>query len=574
MRKLALVFAVLLVSCASAQASGPIPFAPPDAPTGLKAFLLLADEPETHTFPRTPSFAWTPVRARGHYEFELATTQTFAEGNVVWSDDNVKQPAVSVPLQLPWMTGRPYALWAHVRFVAKNGKVSRWSAPFGFNTRWRDTDVPKQLTAPPGMVRWAPIEGATAYDVLYPDIVPAKAFQTTTNVADEREFYTFHDSYAWTNPIRWRVRAVRYVDPALPTKNGLPRVSYGPWSPVFTSVNPPAALGPLSPAATVSDEYVTADESKPHELTPGFAWSGSPSVASSVSAGSPLYRVYISTDDSCVNRVFSGALVGSPAYAPRTVGGPMTLPQNTSDLGIAMSGVIKFGGGEGAAYDATGDKVLTNEDPSNAVDKGSSGSSGSSGGASGGSQSSVARVDLWDSGWPNGRYYWTVVPVDVLAIGVPAKPGDPQPVEYHEMNVPQDACQSGRLGSFGKVSKPVVAESSTPFASGLSPTGRITAAAGGSRTPVFHSTPLVAWQPATGAINYEVEWAKGKSYPWKKAGSLQTPATSAVLPLDKPGVWWYRVRGINPSLPAGAQKMTWSNPVSLKLTGDQFKIVK
>ena len=35
----------------------------------------------------------------------------------------------------------------------------------------------------------------------------------------------------------WRVRAVRQLYGAFP--NGLPTVSYGPWSPVYTSTNPP-----------------------------------------------------------------------------------------------------------------------------------------------------------------------------------------------------------------------------------------------------------------------------------------------------------------------------------------------
>jgi hypothetical protein len=572
-RKAALLLPFVLVLCASAQAGGT---APPAAPANLTAFLLRSTEPETHSFPRTPSFAWTPVRRAARYELELATNQGFAEGNVLWSEDKLRQPVAAIPLQLPWMVGKPYALWVHVRAIGKDGKVSPWSAPFGFNMRWRDSDVPQKLPAPPGLVRWAPVEGATAYDVLYPDIAAAKAFQTTTNVADEREFYTFHDSYAWTVPIHWRVRAVRFVDATIAAKNGLPRVSYGPWSPLFTSVNPPASLGPLTPNVTVSDEYVKAGETaRPHELTPGFAWSGTAAIPG-YPAGSPLYRVYISTDDHCVNRVFSGAVVGSPAYAPRTKGGPMTLPQNTSDLTTAKGGLVSVGGSEGAAFDATGDKVLTNEDPGNAVDKDSAGGSGSSSGSSGGgtgtADAGVARVDLWDSGWPNGRYYWTVVPVEVLPIGKAAKPEDSQPLEYHDMSVPQDACESGRLGSFGKVSKPVVAESSTPFASGLSPTGRMIAAA--TTSPTFHSSPLVAWEPATGATTYEVQWSKGAAYPWKTAGSLQTHATSAVLPLTTPATWWYRVRGINPALPTGAQKMTWSAPVALRLTGDQYRVLR
>ena len=49
----------------------------------------------------------------------------------------------------------------------------------------------------------------------------------------------------------------------------------------------------------------------------------------------------------------------------------------------------------------------------------------------------------------------------------------------------------------------------------------------------------------------------GRSTRGRPPAGMQTPATSAMLPL-KAGTWWYRVRGINPYLP-GNQKMSWSN---------------
>ena len=44
--------------------------------------------------------------------------------------------------------------------------------------------------------------------------------------------------------VRWRVRAVRTIYGAVPS--GLPRVSYGPWSPVYVSANPTPGTGALS----------------------------------------------------------------------------------------------------------------------------------------------------------------------------------------------------------------------------------------------------------------------------------------------------------------------------------------
>ena len=55
------------------------------APTGLRAFLLRADEPVIDTFPRTPSFAWAPYERARSYDFELATSKTFDESTIVWS---------------------------------------------------------------------------------------------------------------------------------------------------------------------------------------------------------------------------------------------------------------------------------------------------------------------------------------------------------------------------------------------------------------------------------------------------------------------------------------------------------
>ena len=59
------------------------------------------------------------------------------------------------------------------------------------------------------------------------------------------------------------------------------------------------------------------------------------------------------------------------------------------------------------------------------------------------------------------------------------------------------------------------------------------------------------------------------------AKKLTSVVTSAVLPLSKSdrGVWYYRVRGLNPNLVGPAQKLTWSEPVPIRITGDIFKIL-
>ena len=109
-----------------------------------------------------------------------------------------------------------------------------------------------------------------------------------------------------------------------------------------------------------------------------------------------------------------------------------------------------------------------------------------------------------------------------------------------------------------------------PYASGLSTKGRLVAAA--SRRATFYGTPLVAWSPALSAGAYEVQWSQ-TSYPFRPAAApLLTYSTSAVLPL-RPGTWYYRVRGINFSLPTKAQPMSWSDPVELRIAKPTFRVV-
>src|SRR5262249_44836796 len=115
-------------------------------------------------------------------------------------------------------------------------------------------------------------------------------------------------------------------------------------------------------------------------------------------------------------------------------------------------------------------------------------------------------VDLWDSGWPAGRYYWTVVPVREVANG-----GN---VQYFDAEGPQDACLAGRVASFGKTSQPATTSATTPYESGLAPTGELVAAQ--NAKPSFFRAALIAWEPAFGATGYEVQWSRTK-YPWKSA---------------------------------------------------------
>ena len=558
------MFAVALLGTLAATSAVA---APSGAPKGLRGFELRPNETSTHTFSRTPAFAWNPVRGASCYEFELATSRSFDGSSVFWSNVStgagsgkfctavtvsapaaeesgssdegagevrtriapIRIPATSVNLVLPWFTGKPYALWAHVRAVTTRGATA-WSKPFGFNVRWESTPVPQP--ARPGLVRWKPVEGATAYDVWYPDI--RKVVRTHTNVADQRELYTFHLEDSWWQLVRWRVRPVRQVVGALP--NGLPAVSYGPWSPTYATQNPGWAAGKLQIRAALSDAVSTDSKAAAHQLMPAMTFGGDTGIDGREYR---LFRAYAFTDRDCVNVVFRGSVVGGPAYAPR-VSGPLKLPTSQGELDVALAGILPSAKSETAKTYMADGTPMTASETVGADDR--------------------VRVDLPDVDTSSTRYFWTVVPVGIIV-------DESGTFTYYDAESPQDACESGRVASFGKESRPVITTAGTPYVSGLSPKGRLLAQAG-SR-PIVYSTPLVSWRPVVGATAYEVQWSRSK-YPWRSRGSALTYATSSVLQLSS-GLWYYRIRGLN-AAQMGTPAMTWSAPVAVKVVRPTFRI--
>ena len=85
----------------------------------------------------------------------------------------------------------------------------------------------------------------------------------------------------------------------------------------------------------------------------------------------------------------------------------------------------------------------------------------------------------------------------VLVVFKTDESGKATKIEYHELVPAQDQCQAGNVVQFGKDSSPVLAGQGTPYASGLSPNGRLVAASGQRST--FYGHPLVAWAPVQGA---------------------------------------------------------------------------
>jgi hypothetical protein len=626
------------------------------APTGLHPFMLRADEAVQTSFSRTPSFAWNPVPGADHYEFQLSLSSTFRDNSVIYADLHAVTPVEAPPLTLPWISGNPHSLYARVRAITAKG-ATPWSAAFGFDMA--PPPPPTPLSSYPGLLRWTPVDGALGYQVWLLDA--HKMEVVSTNVLDEREFYTFHQGANWTGTVRWRVRALR-EDNSVQGQgrlNSIPAVQYGAWSPAYSSTNPPFAGGPIKLVGTVSDVFSDGNPKSPaHRLMPAFVWSGDQGL-SGQSTG--LFRVYVFTDKQCLNRVFASAVLGGPAYAPRGFG-PLRLPTTAAAVATALTAYLDDGT-EPASYTFDGEKITPSEQlpdatPTTAV-PGTPGdtsttsstttsstppSSGSTAGPAAGTIQWTGRfgapTDLWDVNWPESGYYWTVVPVvaeapvtlSVNVAGAGAKAGDTtlsvtsgqgfnvgdliaigsgQTAEdatvtgvsasqltlaakldsghgpgevvsrlggslvYHDVELAQDACAAGRVARFGRQSAPSLTSSGEVFATGLSSDGRLTSA---RHTTAFYGQPLISWTPALGAEAYEVQWSK-TAYPFvpeqdptTTTKGFMTTSTSVVLHVG-PGVWWYRVRGFDYSLPTGAQQMSWSDPAKLVVAKPQFKIV-
>jgi hypothetical protein len=576
-----------LLAVAALAASAHASSAGPAAPTGLHGFLLRADEAASTTFHRTPSFAWKPVAGATRYQFQLSRTSTFRDNGIVYNN-TVLTPVEAPPLTLPWITGSPHALYARARALFNSGATA-WSAPFGFNVV--PPAAPGPLPSYPGLLRWSPVEGADGYQVWLVDA--GKMELVRTNVLDERDLYTFHQAPNWIGTVHWRIRAIR--GDTLNGINGIPVSRFGPWSPIYASSNAAPSSGPIQLTGTLSDVFSDGSPTAPAQrLMPGFLWSGNESLG-----GTPaeLYRVYVYTDSQCVNLVYTSAVVGSPAYAPRPFGA-LAMPQ--SAVALAAAGGLYLPDGlepSGFSYDGATvtsteqapDATPTTQVPGELPSAGgtapapSSGSPPAGSGSSGSGSSTPAPssglngigvggrlgapVDLWDTNWPESGYYWTVVPVAAVSNG--------SSVVYRDLELPQDVCEAGRVQRFGVESEPSLTAGRSPYATGLSATGHLTSAA---KTSAFYGQPLIAWTPALGAGIYQVQWSKTR-YPFvvetdprTSTKGFLTSSTSAVLPLT-PGTWWYRVRGLDYNLPTGVQQMSWSTTQKLVVSKPRFKVV-
>ena len=233
-------------------------------------------------------------------------------------------------------------MYARVRAVTRAG-TSQWSHGYGFNITWNQ--VPQQTTTYPGLARWTPVDGATSYQVWFTGT--NHVIETRVNAADEREFYAFHQGSNYTGSVKWRVRAVRRV---AKLQGFITPVNYGPWSQTFTSVNPGIDDGVVHPVAAVTARATsTTTSAQAHEMTPAFVFAGSRDAAGNKYG---FYRVYVFSDQQCVNTIFRGAIVGGPAYAARNKG-TIKLPTDVKLVAAAANQILDLGD-EGKTYTAEG----------------------------------------------------------------------------------------------------------------------------------------------------------------------------------------------------------------------------
>jgi hypothetical protein len=135
--------------------------------------------------------------------------------------------------------------------------------------------------------------------------------------------------------IRWRIRVLRDDFSPKGRLNTIPAASYGPWSPTYVSTNGAFTGGPLKLIGTVSDVFSNGSPTSPsHKLMPAFLFTGNTGLNGQPSE---LFRVEVFTDKQCLNRVFTGAVTGAPAYAARPFG-PLALPGSATAIATAREG--------------------------------------------------------------------------------------------------------------------------------------------------------------------------------------------------------------------------------------------
>ena len=515
--------------CATAAAATSFR-APTERRPGLHAFV---SAPTSRSRPITPTRTHAGVRLEpavagaDSYDFSSRRARAFDDSSTVSYTQAPRLPVASIQLQLPWMTGNPYALWAHVRCESTNGQHRRRGARRSASTpRWRAGSAQEPA---PGGARSAghPIDGR--------DGLPGLVL----NVPDTTR--PFHDDDERRRragvldvpPGRRRRRSMaRARDPprrradSLP--NGISRSRATGRGVAGLHDDEPTA--PRGNAAGRRSRHVverrldarSADAARADaRASPGPAPRRSATPARSdrssiASTSSPTSK--------CVNRGLDRLdrrrrRPGRPRTRRRSRL-PATIADLTSANGRASSS--SFGAAERHAFDATRQRRCFRDEharrqrrqpeprrrlrqlPGRRLDAGGCGTRRRRGTPTAlAARHGLAAGPLLLDGRAGRR------PYDDLSGSTDEQPGDP--LEYHDVAVPQDVVP-GRVWSLRHRVAAGHDRGADAVCVRASPPGR----ASRPRPPevrVRTSSPLIAWQPAIGAPTYEIQLSR-RAYPW------------------------------------------------------------
>ena len=360
---------------------------------------------------RTPSFSWTPVRGAARYEFQLAKSPDFDESSIVCTRPPLKSPAVTIPMALPWMSGDPYAAYGRAR--ARTAGGPRPGRSRSASTSWWDTLPEAIVSSQPGLARWASGGRAPRATTVVHGYRPRSSRRGRTPSTSASSTVPsragLHRSRALAcsrsqddvrhDPLQLAARHVRPVEqgehvqePECQLRAAEARLrSFGRW---HRGAHPCAArVHRLTPAFTFSGDQVGGTSLRP--------------CSAPTSSAKPVRQ-----------RRLPRAITGGPSYAPRTMAcrasskAPPTCSRRKTAGPSRRSGRQDVHGRHRkCADDRERQAGRCRSRACEGRERRSHPGSWSRPGAAVAPRADRRTRRPVDSGWPHGRFYWTVVPL-------------------------------------------------------------------------------------------------------------------------------------------------------------------
>ena len=449
-------------------------------------------------------------------------------------------PAASVPLALPWISGEPASLFWRVRALGPEGVLAVERARRVQHAL--DATQPKPLKSGPGYIRWSTVDGATGYQVWFlnaNDSSLGKVISTITNVADEREYYV-SDTVPSTGRLLARPRRAQACTAARRTACRPSRTARGATSSSRRTRRPRASIrrrrgrvdeghrnplddkyARLRPLTAVSDVVSTAGHPKPHCAHAGDHGGRQPD-----DAREPLPRLHVHRPrlrQQGVHRL-PGHEPGLRAALDRrrrargrhaADGRRHARQRRPSAAQLRADAAGRCDGG--CTIGAAPPRLRRRRRRTQARPRSTSGTRAAAtswspsrssrschhGSRDGPTGPTIRPVPTGTTGATGAS--GTTGATTAAAAGTEARPtpSAASAIAYQDLELPQDICSKGRFITFGKASRtPQLTSGGTPTAVGLSPNGRLLSAV--HSKPAFYGSPLVTWEPASGAIGYQV----------------------------------------------------------------------